>query len=134
MQDITIAQRRVSSTGREHIYRERTALEDLNHAEPWIDWTWEYVDRDGISHYSHPAGDNSASLYVQPGRAYNITVNERSYRFHSLFTYLLRFPGYTAFEFADCNYNAIDDAEDIAGGMSVDLDGNGVPDECEEEP
>ncbi|MCH7872371.1 MAG: hypothetical protein IID33_11790, partial [Planctomycetes bacterium] len=32
----------------------------------------------------------------------------------------------------DCNGNAIDDAEDIAQGTSQDLNGNGIPDECED--
>ena len=31
----------------------------------------------------------------------------------------------------DCNHNGIDDTTDIADGTSCDLDGNGVPDECE---
>jgi len=31
----------------------------------------------------------------------------------------------------DCNDNGIDDADDIAGGTSPDLDGNGLPDECD---
>jgi hypothetical protein len=30
----------------------------------------------------------------------------------------------------DCNGNGIDDALDLASGSSLDLDGNGVPDEC----
>jgi len=33
--------------------------------------------------------------------------------------------------FDDCNCNAIPDAQDIAGGGSLDVNGNGVPDECE---
>lgn len=32
---------------------------------------------------------------------------------------------------SDCNDNGIEDAVDIAIGYSSDLDGNGVPDECE---
>jgi len=32
----------------------------------------------------------------------------------------------------DCNLNFIDDASDVAGGGSADLNGNGVPDECED--
>jgi hypothetical protein len=32
---------------------------------------------------------------------------------------------------ADCNDNGVEDAVDIAVGYSSDLDGNGVPDECE---
>ena len=32
---------------------------------------------------------------------------------------------------ADCNDNGIADHADIAGGTSIDLNGNGVPDECE---
>lgn len=31
----------------------------------------------------------------------------------------------------DCNANGVEDAVDIASGYSADLDGNGVPDECE---
>jgi hypothetical protein len=31
----------------------------------------------------------------------------------------------------DCNSNGIADASDIASGTSTDVDGNGVPDECE---
>jgi hypothetical protein len=31
----------------------------------------------------------------------------------------------------DCNANGVEDAVDIAVGYSSDLDGNGVPDECE---
>ncbi len=31
----------------------------------------------------------------------------------------------------DCNGNGVEDAVDIASGYSVDLDGNGVPDECD---
>jgi DNA-binding beta-propeller fold protein YncE len=32
----------------------------------------------------------------------------------------------------DCNQNNVDDAADVAGGGSLDLNGNGVPDECED--
>ena len=32
----------------------------------------------------------------------------------------------------DCNGNHVDDAEDISSGLSDDLNGNGVPDECED--
>ncbi|MBK9127869.1 MAG: alpha amylase C-terminal domain-containing protein [Phycisphaerales bacterium] len=31
----------------------------------------------------------------------------------------------------DCNHNGVDDATDIANGTSLDLNGNGIPDECE---
>lgn len=31
----------------------------------------------------------------------------------------------------DCNGNGIEDAIDIANGTSSDLDGDGVPDECQ---
>ncbi len=31
----------------------------------------------------------------------------------------------------DCNSNGVEDAVDIASGYSIDLDGNGVPDECD---
>ena len=34
--------------------------------------------------------------------------------------------------FPDCNGNGVDDADDIAGGTSEDLDENGIPDECED--
>ena len=34
--------------------------------------------------------------------------------------------------FADCNVNLVEDDDDIAAGTSTDLDGNGVPDECED--
>lgn len=34
--------------------------------------------------------------------------------------------------FPDCNANGIDDFEDVAGGASPDLNGNSVPDECEQ--
>jgi hypothetical protein len=34
--------------------------------------------------------------------------------------------------FYDCNGNGIDDAIDIASGTSEDIDGNGIPDECED--
>jgi hypothetical protein len=32
---------------------------------------------------------------------------------------------------ADCNMNGVDDDDDIAGGTSLDCDGNGIPDECD---
>lgn len=32
----------------------------------------------------------------------------------------------------DCNRNGVDDSADIAGGASEDVNGNGVPDECED--
>ncbi len=32
----------------------------------------------------------------------------------------------------DCNRNGVEDAEDIAGGESADVNENGVPDECDE--
>jgi hypothetical protein len=32
----------------------------------------------------------------------------------------------------DCNGNGVDDGQDIAGGTSFDLNGNGIPDECED--
>ncbi|MCP3916121.1 MAG: hypothetical protein GY711_11245 [bacterium] len=31
----------------------------------------------------------------------------------------------------DCNNNGVDDTEDIFNGTSLDLNGNGIPDECE---
>ena len=31
----------------------------------------------------------------------------------------------------DCNFNEVEDAEDIASGNELDCNGNGVPDECE---
>jgi len=31
----------------------------------------------------------------------------------------------------DCNGNGVEDAVDIASGYSVDQDGNGIPDECD---
>jgi hypothetical protein len=34
----------------------------------------------------------------------------------------------------DCNRNGIDDSVDIAYGSSSDIDENGVPDECEDDP
>lgn len=38
-----------------------------------------------------------------------------------------------AFEyFPDCNGNGVEDAFDIAGGVSTDLDFNGIPDDCED--
>ena len=33
--------------------------------------------------------------------------------------------------FPDCNCNGVPDSDDIAGGESDDLNGNGIPDECE---
>lgn len=33
--------------------------------------------------------------------------------------------------FLDCNHNGVDDAVDVASGGSADLNGTGVPDECE---
>ena len=36
-----------------------------------------------------------------------------------------------AWQASDCNENGIDDAIDIATGTSPDVDGNGIPDECE---
>lgn len=32
----------------------------------------------------------------------------------------------------DCNRNGVDDSTDISGGASADVNGNGVPDECED--
>jgi DNA-binding beta-propeller fold protein YncE len=32
----------------------------------------------------------------------------------------------------DCNDNGVDDADDIAGGGSLDVNGNSIPDECED--
>jgi hypothetical protein len=36
--------------------------------------------------------------------------------------------------FDDCNSNSVPDADDIAGGTSPDVDGNGIPDECDPPP
>lgn len=36
-----------------------------------------------------------------------------------------------AADWNDCNRNGVEDAVDIALGSSADLDGNGVPDECQ---
>ena len=33
-------------------------------------------------------------------------------------------------DFPDCNFNGIVDADDIASGRSLDVNGNNVPDEC----
>ena len=38
--------------------------------------------------------------------------------------------GESAITFADCNRNDVDDVCDIENGTSVDVDGDGVPDEC----
>ncbi len=35
--------------------------------------------------------------------------------------------------FNDCNCNGVADSDDIAGGASLDINGNGLPDECEED-
>jgi hypothetical protein len=32
----------------------------------------------------------------------------------------------------DCNRNQTPDSCDIAGGLSADIDGNGLPDECQQ--
>jgi hypothetical protein len=34
----------------------------------------------------------------------------------------------------DCNDNGIDDAIDIAGGLLVDTDGDGIADACDDDP
>ena len=34
-------------------------------------------------------------------------------------------------EITDCNFNGVDDADDIAASTSLDCNGNGTPDECE---
>ncbi len=39
--------------------------------------------------------------------------------------------GQLSFDGFDCNGNLVPDADDISGGSSPDLNGNGVPDECE---
>jgi hypothetical protein len=41
-------------------------------------------------------------------------------------------PPFPGLPFPDCNLNGRDDAEDIADGLSLDRDGNGKPDECEQ--
>lgn len=34
--------------------------------------------------------------------------------------------------FKDCNHNGVEDAYDVGSGSSMDVDGNGIPDECED--
>ena len=140
MEDIRVTQRILSSSSYElnygeEILAERTALEDLAAPVPWIDWNWEYIDSAGVSHFSHPTGAGGAGEYVEPFRAYRVMVNVPSHRFGShdedYPIYALAFPGFTAFEFPDCNYNSTPDADDIATGFSVDCNDNGVPDDCD---
>jgi hypothetical protein len=40
---------------------------------------------------------------------------------------------FTSCSFLDCNQNGIDDFCDIASGWSTDCDGNGIPDECQDQ-
>ena len=119
----------------EQILAERTALEDMNATRPWIDWTWQYQDSAGGRHYAHPTGAGGADEYVHPFRAYEINVQVTSRHFGSHNEdqpiYHLSLPGFNAFAFPDCNYNATPDADDIATGYSHDCNGNSIPDECD---
>jgi carboxypeptidase T len=134
MQDISVIKRVLAFSGSNYGYYEviqasRTALQDLNNVQPWINWNWRYTDVGGVDHYSHPTGAGGADLYVQPYRAYYITVNLPSWNFGSTSSpvYLLQFPAVNR----DCNYNGVPDVQDIAQGASLDCDGDGRPDECE---
>ncbi len=113
----------------EVIEAERTALEDLDASDSWIDWTWEYVDPQGVSYLSHPVGVGGADEFIHPFRAYYVYTNVPSWDFGTLgaHTHLLRFPG----SVNDCDHNGIGDAEDIAERRSTDCNGNEIPDVCE---
>ncbi len=143
LQDIAVEQR-ILAAGQSYdgklnygvkVLDERTAVQDAEAPAPWLDWTWEYVDSAGGVHRSHPTGEAGADPAVQPFRAYHVNVNVPSYKFGSRDevepVYVLRLPGFIAFDFPDCNYNATDDAVDIAAGTSLDCNNNGIPDECD---
>ena len=54
-------------------------------------------------------------------------------RFHTVTQDIMRdFIAVSSCMAADCNQNGTDDSEDVGGGGSMDLNLNGVPDECED--
>jgi len=135
--DVRVIQRVLEFVGPNYGYREviqesRTAVEDANHASPWLNWNWSYQPPTGPALISHPTGAGGADPLVHPFRGYDVFVNVGSSAFASTTTpvYLLQFPPVDI----DCNHNAINDALDIAGGLSLDCDGDGIPDECELAP
>ncbi len=135
MQDLRIFRRNTESSGhtwgnREVVLEERTSLEDMNSSHPWIDWDWNYTDSAGTVHHANPTGEHDASLYVNPFLAYQIKIKANNTGGLGGI-YLLSFPGSTAFDFADCNYNAVSDGADIADGASSDCNSNRIPDECD---
>ena len=134
MQNISVIKRRLTPSGNtwgyaEVVLEQRTAMQDIGNASPWINWNWRYTDSSGVNHYSHPMGLGGADQYVRPYRAYYVTVNVPSWQFGSTGSaaYLLHFPGVNH----DCNHNGVPDATDVAGGTSLDCNGDGRPDECE---
>jgi len=140
MQEIRIQRQILSSAnylpnfGR-RVLAERTALQDFNSPAPWLDWTWSYTDPLGQVYLAHPTGAGGADPLLYPFRVYAFSSRVPSWRFGSYRPdqpfYVLRLPGFIAFDFSDCNYNATPDSQDIAAGASPDCNGNGVPDECE---
>lgn len=135
--EVRVVQRVLEFVGPNYGYREiiqesRTAVEDATNASPWLDWNWSYQPPTGAPIISHPSGAGGADLMVYPFRGYDVTVNVGSSAFSSTTVpvYLLQFPAVDL----DCNRNAVADAQDIAGGFSLDCDADGIPDECEKPP
>jgi len=135
--DVRVFKRVMQFVGPDYGYREviqevRTAVEDLSHPTPWINWNWSYQPPTGPAIISHPTGANGADTMVQPFRGYDVMVNFGSSSFGSTNTavYLLQFPPVDV----DCNHNAVLDFTDIASGFSLDCNGDGRPDECTSGP
>ncbi len=135
MEDISIFARVLEPSGhswgyREVILEERTALEDMAAASPWINWNWLYTDSTGMPHYANPTGVGAEDTVVYPFRAYHVYANVPSWDFGfnvSEPVYLLHFPG----DAADCNANGISDIDELVIGLSLDCDGDWMPDDCE---
>ncbi len=97
MSDIVVFRRELDLSRRlgERIIETRSALQDMERANPWINWRWAYRGDDGEIRYAHPLGRGGADPYVYPFRTYRVVVNKTSFTFASSRdrVFLLRFPG-----------------------------------------
>ncbi len=101
MRDLKIVKRRLHPRGTEYgrvevTLETRTALEDLQHASPWISWQWTSTAGDGSARTAHPEGEAGAEELLYPFRVYSFDSNVRSYTYAGVTAndavYMLVFP------------------------------------------
>lgn len=101
LRDVRIAKRIIARRDTdfglgEWILESRSAMEDEDHPDSWINWRWSSASAGGTTIYAHPEGAEGAEEWLYPFRAYSFFSNVRSWAYggttvnHAV--YLLMFP------------------------------------------